>query len=614
MVITLGPITGLSAGWLGAAAAAGALPVAIHLMRRRARRVVFPPTVLVAHAEAPAAKGRRLRELLVLALRIGAVVAMALAFDQPVVNVGAPEASAGEQLVGRDVVIVLDRSASMGRDEGDGALFVRAQREVAKLLEALDPRIDRAGVVLLGSRAAYALPALTRNFSALVKRIHEVEVSDERGDAAAALRAAESLLADAASGEIVILSDHQASQWGDVDFSTSAHAVRAPRLVGADTPANCAIGGVAVPEERLRVGAPVEIGVKVAKFNSAAPRAVATLEYDGESWRREVAFDGDEAVARFDVTPGAPGRHALRATVAGSDALAADNFAEYAITVAAPARIGFLHAGQAGAMFVRGAIEAASGAPPTELMARDLAAGGAADVDGLVIYGAPASDGDAHEALSTLLQRSAGVVWIIDSADAAQQAASLDWLPLRVRVANRGADPARPDAADVARFLRVSGDDARGAVERLCETFLLPPLTFRVEAGAHERVRTRNNGDFAALHASNGVRFAMLAAPAIETSAIASHPLLPMMIQELLHRIIGDRSAMQVVHQVPPAESDLVAGEFPFGGAAGSIADTKRGGAAIELWPYLMLFAFLCAGSALAVTLATPRHAQEAQA
>ena len=80
----LGPIAGLSAGWLAAGAAACAAPIAIHLLKKRSRRIIFPPAALLAPNDARRDKGRRLQDVILLTLRLLALALLALAFDQPV--------------------------------------------------------------------------------------------------------------------------------------------------------------------------------------------------------------------------------------------------------------------------------------------------------------------------------------------------------------------------------------------------------------------------------------------------------------------------------------------------------------------------------------------------
>ena len=67
-------------------ALAAALPVVLHLLGRRPqRRVLVPAVRLLKGAPAQETRRRRLRELALLALRVTAVLLLALAFARPYV-------------------------------------------------------------------------------------------------------------------------------------------------------------------------------------------------------------------------------------------------------------------------------------------------------------------------------------------------------------------------------------------------------------------------------------------------------------------------------------------------------------------------------------------------
>ena len=65
-------------------ALAVAIPIALHLFRRRTGRVVeFPAVRLLHKAPVQRQRRRRLRELILLALRVTALALLALAFARP---------------------------------------------------------------------------------------------------------------------------------------------------------------------------------------------------------------------------------------------------------------------------------------------------------------------------------------------------------------------------------------------------------------------------------------------------------------------------------------------------------------------------------------------------
>src|SRR6267143_1256757 len=91
-----------------AAAAAAAVPIVLHLLKREPEpRVKFAVVKLLKRAPVEHTEKRRIRELLLLALRIAALLLLALAFARPFFPSGAAIGSPGV------TVIALDTSYSM---------------------------------------------------------------------------------------------------------------------------------------------------------------------------------------------------------------------------------------------------------------------------------------------------------------------------------------------------------------------------------------------------------------------------------------------------------------------------------------------------------------------
>src|SRR5712691_4825929 len=90
-----------------------AVPILIHLIQRERKRVVqFPSLMFLQRIPYQSVRRRRIRNWLLLAMRVAAIALLVLAFARPFFPQGAPAAAApgGD----REVVILLDQSASMG--------------------------------------------------------------------------------------------------------------------------------------------------------------------------------------------------------------------------------------------------------------------------------------------------------------------------------------------------------------------------------------------------------------------------------------------------------------------------------------------------------------------
>ena len=92
-------------------AVAVAAPIVLHLMRReRMPRLPFSDLRFLRRTTTVRARRRRLRELLLLALRVTALLLLTVAFARPYLDSTAPANQPAS-------IVVLDRSASMGAPE-----------------------------------------------------------------------------------------------------------------------------------------------------------------------------------------------------------------------------------------------------------------------------------------------------------------------------------------------------------------------------------------------------------------------------------------------------------------------------------------------------------------
>ena len=126
---------------LGAAAAA--VPIVLHFLNREPdARVMFSAVKLLRHAPVEHTRKRRLRQLLLLALRVATLVLLALAFARPFFATGAAVASSGV------TVVALDTSYSMSAP----GRFERA-KQLARAAIDRAPAGDLIGVVTFSDRA-----------------------------------------------------------------------------------------------------------------------------------------------------------------------------------------------------------------------------------------------------------------------------------------------------------------------------------------------------------------------------------------------------------------------------------------------------------------------------
>jgi hypothetical protein len=186
---------------------AAAVPIILHLFQRhQGPRVVFPALRYLRRAEKESARQIKLRQLLLMLLRVAAVLLLAVAAARPFALSG----GAGHEPTA--VVIVLDNSMSTGAVVGD-------RRVIDELKDLALASLDGAGpddrFWLLRAGAPWE-PALPGDPAATAARVRETEPTGAAADFTAALAHARALLAAGAEGraaEIHLLSDLQATNF-----------------------------------------------------------------------------------------------------------------------------------------------------------------------------------------------------------------------------------------------------------------------------------------------------------------------------------------------------------------------------------------------------------------
>jgi hypothetical protein len=188
--------------WLALAGAA-AVPLLLHLLRRRAGvRVPFPAARYLARAEQEHSARVRLRNWLLLALRVLALACVALAAARPLVGGGAGGRAPAA------LALVLDNSASSSLVAGGRPVLDALREQALGALDRADTR-DRVWLVTAGGQVTgggvEAARAAVRAAPALAGG----------GDLPAAVDRAAALAGGAGlgPGAVVVVTDGQAAAW-----------------------------------------------------------------------------------------------------------------------------------------------------------------------------------------------------------------------------------------------------------------------------------------------------------------------------------------------------------------------------------------------------------------
>ncbi|MCL7971118.1 MAG: BatA domain-containing protein, partial [marine benthic group bacterium] len=120
------------APWALALATLAVVPVLLHLFRRDTRRrMAFPAIRYLRSAQDRSARALKLRDRLLLMVRMALVTAIAAAAAVPLLGRGQATDHAAS-----DLALIIDNSASMNRTVADTTLLDRQRARALKLLEA----------------------------------------------------------------------------------------------------------------------------------------------------------------------------------------------------------------------------------------------------------------------------------------------------------------------------------------------------------------------------------------------------------------------------------------------------------------------------------------------
>jgi hypothetical protein len=340
--------------------AAAAIPIAVHLFNfRRPKRVAFSSLAFLREQQASTMQRVKVKQWLLLALRIAALACLGLAFARPVV-----EGWAGGAL-GRpasSVAIVVDTSPSMMRRDAGGELLDQAQRVGAALVERLNAGDEFVVLTTSPARAASVL----RTPEAALDALDEVEVSYAAQPLTQAIARAAALLESATHPlrEIYVLSDLQRSTLADsarapVGFDGRVVLVSVGRQEPVDVGA--AVSDVRVESRIVQAGQPIQIGATVRNTGARDLNGYGVrVELEGvQVAQQTVDLPAGEAVdVQLTFTPRRTG------WLGGQVALDADGFEvddarAFALNVPERTRVLVAEGSGASVRYVRAALDAA---------------------------------------------------------------------------------------------------------------------------------------------------------------------------------------------------------------------------------------------------------------
>lgn len=305
-----------------------AVPIAAHLFSRaRPRKRPFPSLVLLREAIRKVTRIRRPQDRWLLLLRSLAIIAIILAFLQPLLQ--SRFTSTGN--TPKTVVLVVDASASMGYVDGTRARLTQATVAAEELLETL-PRNSRANVVWVRAQPVSVLPEPAQNFDFLRDELRQETARPETGDIDGSLALAlKQLSGSDGERELCVISDFQRSTWKDQAWSMPPNVKLTRIAIGSEPETNVGLGSLELEPAEPGIGQPAQMVARIRNF-SGEPRRVTVFGEAGASRLSQTVelAPWSEGLAVMPVTFAAEGLTLLKASV-GEDRYPGDDV-RYALT------------------------------------------------------------------------------------------------------------------------------------------------------------------------------------------------------------------------------------------------------------------------------------------
>jgi hypothetical protein len=361
---------GLLAPWFLAGAALIGIPLYVHLLQRATSiELPFASTMFFEKSFEATSKQRRLRYLLLLALRIAILALLALAFAKPYFNSAKPPGDLSNRLI----IIALDQTASMGAENG----FQKAKAEAVRFAQSV-PKSSSLKVISLDAKAELA-HGREANREDVLAALNGLQLGSGSTSLTEAIRLALALgAAEKRPAELHLFSDFQRSAIADAaSVAANSQLGIIPHATRTGSPRNLFVESVQVSPV-VYSGDAIKVSAVIGQ-TSAPTLATAGSEWNVSLWRgkemleqKKVVFDAASKAVQekstVDFFKFAPAYGAnlgeIRVTTqAGEDALASDNRMQFVVQRAEAQKLLYLHDGadSRSPIFFRAALPSATG-------------------------------------------------------------------------------------------------------------------------------------------------------------------------------------------------------------------------------------------------------------
>ena len=322
-----------------------AVPIYLHLYYRKTPvRKDFPSLRLIRLSVEFVARRKKIRNLLLMTLRIIAIILVVMSLAKPFLGQSASARSSSD--TPSAFIVLLDNSMSMGCTHQGISVFNTARARALEILDQMQPG-DRATVGLINDPGRLIFPQLTWDQETLKKSISNVPLSMAGTNMASSILPALKLLSPlkAYRRAIYVITDMTESAWQPFiekyDLAKVEQGIDLIMVpVGDTAPDNMAVTGLEAEAPVIMSGRQIPLKVTLANHSQRSRKARVTISINGERKLEEEieveanAVKDTRIMANFTTT----GMNQLTATIQG-DAMPFDDQRHLAVRVFEPCRV-----------------------------------------------------------------------------------------------------------------------------------------------------------------------------------------------------------------------------------------------------------------------------------
>ena len=322
-----------------------AVPIWLHLFFQKTPVMKdFPSLRLIMKSVEYLSHQRKIRNLILMALRIALIFLAVMTLARPFIG---QSAGAGVSSTAPTAfVILLDNSMSMGSTYQGVSVFNTARARALDILDQMNPS-DKATVGLINEPGGLVFPQLTWDKEALKQSISNAKLTAAGTDIASAILPALELLVPLTGYKrtIYVVTDMTESAWKpfvekyDLEkIDKGIDLVMVP--VGGIAPENMAITNLETDASVVMLGRKVPLKLTVANYTNKKQVAKIGISINGE---RRIGADieveaNSEKISVLDCSFSKTGMNHLEASIQG-DAMPSDDTRHLAVRVFEPCKI-----------------------------------------------------------------------------------------------------------------------------------------------------------------------------------------------------------------------------------------------------------------------------------